>query len=146
MLAIIARFLDHAGYGYCKMDGTVGAADRTGIIETFAKYPEKLVFLMSTKVGGTGLNLTAANVVVIFDPDWNGSNDEQAVDRAYRLGQTRDVKIYRLVCTQTIEELMFQRQLYKRNLGNSAIYQSHERRYFEEKGRVSLIRGLVVVA
>lgn len=76
-----------------------------------------MFFLMSTKVGGTGLNLTAANVVVLFDPDWNGSNDQQAVDRVYRMGQTRPVRIYRLVAAETIEELMYQRQLWKLKVG-----------------------------
>ena len=65
------------------------------------------------RAGGVGLNLTGANVVIIFDPNWNPVHDLQAQDRAYRLGQVRDVKVYRLICSGTIEENIYLRQIYK---------------------------------
>ena len=73
----------------------------------------KNCLLLFCRAGGVGLNLTGANVVVIFDPNWNPTHDLQAQDRAYRLGQSRDVKVYRLVCSGTIEENIYLRQLYK---------------------------------
>jgi hypothetical protein len=76
--------------------------------------------------------LCAANVVVIFDPDWNGSNDAQAADRIYRIGQTRDTKIFRLIAAGTIEESMYMRQVYKIQLGNAAIHRSDEKRLFAD--------------
>ena len=81
------------------------------------------VFLayISTKAGGTGLNLQAANRVVIFDVNWNPTFDAQAQDRAYRLGQMREVRVYKLVSRGTIEELTLMRQLYKNKVTGSAI-------------------------
>ncbi len=93
MMDILGRFLSYLGFQFCRLDGSVAGEKRQAIIETFSNVASKFVFLISTKTGGTGLNLCAANVVVIFDPDWNGSNDAQAADRIYRIGQTRDTKI-----------------------------------------------------
>ncbi|KDE05890.1 hypothetical protein MVLG_03703 [Microbotryum lychnidis-dioicae p1A1 Lamole] len=81
---------------------------------------EAFCFLISTKAGGVGLNLTAANKVVIFDPNFNPSHDLQAMDRSYRFGQTREVNVYRLIGAGTIEEIMINRQQMKRGLANVA--------------------------
>ncbi len=132
MLDILGRFLSHLDFQFCRLDGSIAGDKRQAIIETFCKSLSKFVFLISTKTGGTGLNLCAANVVVIFDPDWNGSNDAQAADRVYRIGQTRDTKIFRLIAAGTIEESMYMRQVYKVQLGNAAIYRSDEKRLFVE--------------
>ncbi|KAJ7388197.1 hypothetical protein OS493_039292, partial [Desmophyllum pertusum] len=86
--------------------------------------------LISTKAGGLGLNFTGANVVIIFDPNWNPSSDLQAQDRAYRIGQRRDVSVYRLISSGTIEEMMYLRQVYKQQLANIAVGGTNERRYF----------------
>ena len=76
---------------------------------------------MTTKVGGFGLNLTGANRAVILDPDWNPANDNQAVDRCYRIGQTRDVIVYRLVSIGGIEEKIYRRQVYKKGMNLQTI-------------------------
>ena len=81
--------------------------------------------------GGLGLNLTSANRVVIFDPSWNPAHDLQAQDRAFRLGQHRDVHVYRLLGAGTLEELIYSRQLYKQQQSNMAVHGTRERRYFE---------------
>src|SRR5690606_13184973 len=93
--------------------------------------PDHFVFLISTKAGGLGLNLTAANIVVLFDSSWNPAFDVQAQDRAYRLGQRRDVDVYRLIATGTIEDKTYCRQLYKLQLSSEAFEGNREERYFE---------------
>ncbi|CAD6926263.1 unnamed protein product [Tilletia caries] len=80
--------------------------------------------------GGVGLNLTAANKVVIFDPHWNPAVDQQAQDRAYRIGQTRDVDVYRLVGSGSLEERVFRRQVHKQQLANLAYGGEKQERYF----------------
>ena len=78
-----------------------------------------------------GLNLISATVVVIFDPNWNPSHDMQAQDRAYRIGQRHDVKVYRLVSSNTVEEVVYQRQLYKQGQEGIALHKTEQKRYFE---------------
>ena len=85
---------------------------RQGLVDKFQKGDIE-VFLISTEAGGLGLNLTEANKVVIFDVSWNPSSDEQAQDRAFRIGQKRNVDVVRLVARGTIEELKYARQVYK---------------------------------
>lgn len=93
------------------MDGDVNLKVRMDLISQFNKNKSlKLhVFLLTTRVGGLGINLTAANRVIIFDPDWNPMVDVQATERALRIGQRRDVTIYRFVCEETIEERIYHR-------------------------------------
>ena len=79
------------------MDGTTSIGARQGLINKFNNSKDIFVFLLTTKVGGLGVNLTGANRVVIFDPDWNPSTDTQARERAWRIGQSKDVTIYRLL-------------------------------------------------
>jgi SNF2 family DNA or RNA helicase len=75
---------------------------------TFPLRPDIFVFLLSTRAGGLGINLTAADTVIFYDHDWNPSNDAQAMDRAHRLGQTRQVTVYRLITKGTIDERIVQ--------------------------------------
>jgi DNA excision repair protein ERCC-6 len=79
------------------------------MISSFNKDPEVFIFFLTTKTGGLGINLKSANKVVIFDPDWNPMVDMQATDRALRIGQKRDVIIYRLLIDDTVEEKIYQR-------------------------------------
>lgn len=89
------------------------------------------VFLISTRAGGVGLNLQSATNVVIFDPSWNPAHDCQAQDRAYRIGQTKDVQVYRLITLGTIEEMIYVRQIYKQQLSDTTLKGSNAPRYFE---------------
>ncbi|KAK0754625.1 SNF2 family N-terminal domain-containing protein [Schizothecium vesticola] len=94
-------------------------------------FSHSFVFLISTRAGGVGLNITSANKVVIFDPHWNPAYDQQAQDRAYRIGQVRDVDVFRLISAGTIEETVYARQIYKQQQANIAYTASKERRYFK---------------
>ncbi|EGO60327.1 hypothetical protein NEUTE1DRAFT_75276 [Neurospora tetrasperma FGSC 2508] len=109
-------------------------------------FSHSFVFLISTKAGGVGLNITSANKVVIFDPHWNPSYDLQAQDRAYRIGQIRDVDVFRLVSAGTIEEIVYARQIYKQQQANIGYNASNERRYFKgvqrDKNRKGELFGL----
>lgn len=100
-------------------------------MDDFNSNPSAFVFLISTKAGGLGLNITSANKVVIVDPNWNPAYDLQAQDRAYRLGQTRDVEVFRLISAGTIEEVVYARQVYKQQQANIGYNASVERRYFK---------------
>merc|ERR1719187_2984114 len=91
-------------------------AARQDHIEAFNDDPDRFVFLLSTRAGGLGLNLMAADTVIIFDSDWNPQCDLQAQDRAHRIGQTRPVMVYRLVTANTIDQRIVERASAKRKL------------------------------
>ncbi|XP_046695822.1 DNA excision repair protein ERCC-6-like [Silurus meridionalis] len=117
MLDIIERVLTNRKFCLLRVDGTITQlAERERRIALFQTDARYSVFLLTTQVGGVGLTLTAANRVVIFDPSWNPATDAQAVDRAYRIGQTHDVIIYRLITCGTVEEKIYRRQVFKDSL------------------------------
>lgn len=110
MLSIIEDYLIYKGYSYCRIDGETLIDQREKQIEEFTTDDtEKFVFLLSTRAGGLGINLATADTVIIFDSDWNPQVDLQAMDRAHRIGQKSEVKIYRLVAEDTVEEKMIER-------------------------------------
>lgn len=86
----------------------------------------QFLFMLSSKAGGCGLNLVGANRLVMFDPDWNPANDEQAMARVWRDGQTKPCYIYRMIATGSIEEKIFQRQTHKKALSNSVVDQEED--------------------
>ncbi|KAA8543382.1 hypothetical protein F0562_021123 [Nyssa sinensis] len=104
MLDILENFLIAGGYNYRRLDGLTPIKQRMALIDEFNGTDDVFIFILTTKVGGLGTNLTGANRVIIFDPDWNPSTDMQARERAWRIGQTRDVTVYRLITRGTIEE------------------------------------------
>ncbi|XP_066584948.1 DNA repair and recombination protein RAD54B-like isoform X2 [Prorops nasuta] len=107
---------------YFRLDGSTPAADRNKIIEQFNSNNNKhKIFLLSAKAGGVGLNLSGASRLVLFDSDWNPASDAQAMARIWRDGQKRDVYIYRLLTTGTIEEKIYQRQINKTNLSEAIV-------------------------
>ncbi|BAM42480.1 uncharacterized protein TOT_040000984 [Theileria orientalis strain Shintoku] len=103
------------------LHGKITINNRNKVIEAFRNEENIFVMLLTTKVGGIGLNLTVATRIVIYDPDWNPMTDLQARERSYRIGQTKQVTIYRLVTANTIEEKIYQRQLYKCYLTNKIL-------------------------
>ncbi|KAL3134837.1 hypothetical protein ABBQ32_007805 [Trebouxia sp. C0010 RCD-2024] len=131
MLDIIERMVIMIGYVYLRLDGSTKQQDRQTQVDQFNGSASVFLFLISTTAGGLGLNLTAANRVVIVDPSWNPAHDLQAQDRAFRIGQRRDVGVFRLVSTGTLEEMVYARQIYKQQAANTAIEGARERRYFE---------------
>lgn len=123
--------LDGTKYNFSYLDGGMSYEDRAKAVSEFNSDPNQFVFLISTRAGGVGLNITSANKVVVVDPNWNPAYDLQAQDRAYRIGQTRDVEVFRLVSAGTIEEIVYARQIYKQQQANIGYTASDERRYFK---------------
>ncbi|KAL2136355.1 hypothetical protein VTI74DRAFT_4187 [Chaetomium olivicolor] len=122
MLDIIEAFVQRLdNIKYLRMDGKTPIKERQSLVDQFNNDPDLDVFLLTTKVGGLGVNLTGANRVIIFDPDWNPSTDVQARERAWRLGQKREVTIYRLMTAGTIEEKIYHRQIFKQFLSNKVL-------------------------
>ncbi|KAI8951966.1 SNF2 family N-terminal domain-containing protein [Xylaria longipes] len=131
MLDILDKFvrgLDNVQY--LRMDGKTPIKMRQVLVDKFNKDPDIDLFLLTTKVGGLGVNLTGANRVIIYDPDWNPSTDVQARERAWRLGQKKDVTIYRLMTAGTIEEKIYHRQIFKQFLSNKVLKDPKHRTTF----------------
>jgi non-specific serine/threonine protein kinase len=121
MLALIKARLDHLGIKYDYFDGSTSAPDREKAIQSFQNNDEVRVFLISLKAGGVGLNLTAADYVYIVDPWWNPAVEQQAIDRTHRIGQTKNIFAYRMICRDTIEDKILQLQEKKRALAKDII-------------------------
>ena len=119
MLDIIKAWLDKSGIKYEYLTGKT--KDRQGAVERFNNDPTIPIFLISLKAGGTGLNLTGADYVIHYDPWWNPAVEDQATDRAYRIGQTKKVFVYRLITKNTVEEKIQKLKTIKRNLVDSVI-------------------------
>lgn len=133
MLDILENFMVASGYNYRRMDGNTPVRLRMALIDEFNNSADVFIFLLTTKVGGLGTNLTGANRVVIYDPDWNPSTDMQARERAWRIGQLREVTVYRLVTRGTIEEKVYHRQIYKHFLTNKILKNPQQRRFFKAR-------------
>lgn len=119
MLAIVKRHLDQRGIVYEYLDGQT--RNRKVPIDRFQNDPECGVFLISLKAGGLGLNLTAADYVFLLDPWWNPAVEAQAIDRAHRIGQTRQVFAYRLICHNTVEQKIAELQVKKKELADAIL-------------------------
>ena len=104
------------GWPVCRIDGSVHADDRADAIESFNTKKSHKLFLLSTRAGGLGINLTAADTVILFDSDWNPQQDLQAQDRAHRIGQTKPVIVYRLATKGTVEQTLLEKADGKRRL------------------------------
>ncbi|RDW79891.1 hypothetical protein BP6252_04529 [Coleophoma cylindrospora] len=147
MLEIMFR---NTSYNVSFLSGELSYEERQRVVDDFNSDPNQFVFLISTKAGGVGLNITSANKVVIMDPNWNPSYDLQAQDRAYRIGQLRDVEVFRLISVGTVEETVYARQIYKQQQANIGYTASLERRYFkgvqntkDQQGEIFGLRNLL---
>uniref|UniRef100_A0A5B7AP69 Chromatin-remodeling ATPase INO80 n=1 Tax=Davidia involucrata TaxID=16924 RepID=A0A5B7AP69_DAVIN len=109
MLNILEDYMNYRKYRYLRLDGSSTIMDRRDMVRDFQHRNDIFVFLLSTRAGGLGINLTAADTVIFYESDWNPTLDLQAMDRAHRLGQTKDVTVYRLICKETVEEKILQR-------------------------------------
>jgi len=121
MLALIKDKLKAEDIPFVYFDGSSSSAQREAAINTFQNDHDCRVFLISLKAGGIGLNLTAADYVYIVDPWWNPAVEQQAIDRTHRIGQTKNIFAYRLICKDTLEEKMLQLQEQKRALANELV-------------------------
>lgn len=146
LLKMLQMLFTQTTYNVSYLDGAMKYEDRAKTVTDFNSDPAQFVFLISTRAGGVGLNITSANKVVVVDPNWNPAYDLQAQDRAYRIGQARDVEVFRLVSAGTIEEIVYARQIYKQQQANIGYTASTERRYFkgvqENKDQKGEIFGL----
>ncbi|OJJ46975.1 hypothetical protein ASPZODRAFT_131891 [Penicilliopsis zonata CBS 506.65] len=131
LLKMLQMLFHHTSYNVSYLDGSMSYEERAQAVDDFNSDPQQFVFLISTRSGGVGLNITSANKVVVVDPNWNPSHDLQAQDRAYRIGQCRDVEVFRLISAGTIEEIVYARQIYKQQQANIGYNASSERRYFK---------------
>uniref|UniRef100_A0A7S3NMI7 Helicase n=1 Tax=Aureoumbra lagunensis TaxID=44058 RepID=A0A7S3NMI7_9STRA len=126
ILDIIEALMQVQGYNYVRFDGSTRQEERKNIIKKFTNEENIFIALVSAGAGGTGLNLQAANIVIQYDMNWNPASDQQSQDRACRIGQTRKVRIYRLLSIGTIEELKWMRQIYKRKMTAAGFTTSEE--------------------
>lgn len=127
MTSILDILMDYCylrGFQYSRLDGSMSYADRDENMTKFSKDPEVFIFLLSTRAGGLGINLTAADTVIIFDSDWNPQADLQAQDRCHRIGQTKPVVVYRLVTANTIDQRILERASAKRKLEQMVIHKN----------------------
>ncbi|KAF9351838.1 hypothetical protein BGX26_010223 [Mortierella sp. AD094] len=122
IMNIMEDFLHYRHYQYMRLDGSTKSDDRSALLKQFnAKDSPYFVFLLSTRAGGLGLNLQTADTVIIFDSDWNPHQDLQAQDRAHRIGQTKEVRIFRLVTEKSVEEHILARAQYKLEIDGKVI-------------------------
>ncbi|KAF5402100.1 DNA excision repair protein ERCC-6 [Paragonimus heterotremus] len=136
MLNLLERLVLSMGLTYLRMDGTTPVNQRASLIEQFSRSDQStscsvFAFLLTTRVGGLGINLTAASRVLIYDPDWNPTTDLQARERAWRIGQKQNVVIYQLLTNGTIEEKIYQRQIFKQFLTNRILKNPRQQRFFK---------------
>lgn len=124
VLDILEDYCVFRGHKYCRIDGSTAHEDRIAAIDEYNKPgSEKFIFLLTTRAGGLGINLTTADIVVLYDSDWNPQADLQAMDRAHRIGQTKQVVVFRFVTENAIEEKVLERAAQKLRLDQLVIQQ-----------------------
>ena len=121
MLDLLSEYMDFSGFKHEMLTGKVRGNERQKAIDRFNTEKDSFAFLLSTRAGGVGINLTAADTCIIFDSDWNPQNDVQAQARCHRIGQTKDVRIYRLITSRTFEQEMFDRASKKLGLEQAVL-------------------------
>lgn len=127
MLDILEDYAVFRGWGYCRIDGQTDHADRIRSIDAYNEPgSDKFLFLLTTRAGGLGINLTSADIVVLYDSDWNPQADLQAMDRAHRIGQKKQVKVFRFVTENAIEEKIIERASQKLRLDQLVIQQGRQ--------------------
>ena len=132
MLNLVETMLRQFKFRFMRLDGSTPVGRREGIVQTFNSDESIFAMVLTTRTGGVGISLTAANRVVLIDPDWNPQTDVQARERAWRLGQKRDVTIFRLITRGTIEEKIYQRQIFKLLLSNRILDNPQQKALFSK--------------
>ncbi|KAH9179701.1 SNF2 family N-terminal domain-containing protein [Lactarius sanguifluus] len=127
MLDILEDYCLFRGYKYCRIDGGTAHEDRIAAIDEYNRPgSERFIFLLTTRAGGLGINLTSADIVVLYDSDWNPQADLQAMDRAHRIGQTKQVYVFRFITEESVEERMLERGAQKLRLDQLVIQQGRQ--------------------
>ncbi|XP_054722596.1 helicase domino-like [Uloborus diversus] len=142
MLDILEQFLNYHGHTYLRLDGLTKVEQRQALMERFNADKRIFCFILSTRSGGIGVNLTGADTVIFYDSDWNPTMDAQAQDRCHRIGQTRDVHIYRLISEKTVEENILKKANQKRILGDLAIEGGNFTTAFFKKNTIHELFGI----
>ena len=132
MLDFLQQLMGMLELDYFRIDGATNAGQRQNAIDRF-NAGERFACLLTTKVGGIGVNLIGADRVIIVDPDWNPATDLQALERAWRIGQTRNVCVYRLITAGTIEEKIYKKQIFKQYLSNKILQSPDQKRIFKRQ-------------
>ncbi|XP_052078522.1 chromatin-remodeling complex ATPase chain isw-1-like isoform X2 [Mytilus californianus] len=144
MMDILEDYVFWQGYEFCRLDGSTAHSERTEAINEFNKKDsKKFIFLLSTRAGGLGINLATADIVIFYDSDWNPQSDLQAMDRAHRIGQTKQVQIFRFITENTVEERIIERAEMKLRLDRIVIQQGrlqHDSRKLDKKNMLSMIQ------
>ncbi|CAM0136011.1 ATP-dependent DNA helicase Snf21 [Umbelopsis sp. WA50703] len=144
IMNIMEDFLHYRGYNYLRLDGSTKADDRSSLLHVFnAPDSPYFVFLLSTRAGGLGLNLQSADTVIIFDSDWNPHQDLQAQDRAHRIGQTKEVRIFRLITEKSVEEMILARANYKLDIDGKVIQAGKFDNRSTDEDREAFLRSLL---
>lgn len=125
MLDILMDYCHFRDFNFSRLDGSMSYSEREKNMHNFNTDPDVFIFLVSTRAGGLGINLTAADTVIIYDSDWNPQSDLQAQDRCHRIGQTKPVVVYRLVTANTIDQKIVERAAAKRKLEKLIIHKNH---------------------
>mgnify|MGYP001188190631 CR=1 FL=1 len=124
MLDILEKEWQNYPWAHIRLDGSTPTRQRQAKVDLFQQDPSQFLFMISTKAGGAGLNLTAADTVIFYDHDWNPANDLQAQDRAYRIGQKNTVSIHKLISKGTLEESVVSRQKLKTEVAQNILSNS----------------------
>ena len=132
MLDIIEALMTQRRWRYARIDGDTPATARQATADEFNANSKVFCIICTTRTGGVGMSFVGADRVVLYDPDWNPQTDAQARERAWRLGQTRPVTVYRFVCAGTIEEKIYHRQIFKQALTNKILQDPKQRRLFSQ--------------
>ncbi|KAL0248477.1 hypothetical protein GEMRC1_003713 [Eukaryota sp. GEM-RC1] len=130
--AYLCDYLSGQGLSHLLMTGSTPVKRRLPLVDQFQDDPSIFAFVLTTRVGGLGFNLQAATRVVIVSPDWNPKIDQQSKERSWRMGQTKEVEIYRMICAGTIEERILHRQIFKNYLISRILSNPAQRRFFSK--------------
>ncbi|KAG7890527.1 hypothetical protein KL905_004075 [Ogataea polymorpha] len=138
MLDILEDYCSFRGFEYCRIDGQTDHVDRIRAIDEYsAPDSKKFIFLLTTRAGGLGINLTSADIVFLYDSDWNPQADLQAMDRAHRIGQTKQVQVFRFVTQKAIEEKVLERASQKLRLDQLVIQQGRQMNVQQDKTKAN---------
>ncbi|KAM0712126.1 hypothetical protein Q7P37_011220 [Cladosporium fusiforme] len=144
VLDIMEDYSVFRGYQYCRIDGSTAHEDRIAAIDEYNKEgSEKFLFLLTTRAGGLGINLTSADIVVLFDSDWNPQADLQAMDRAHRIGQKKQVQVFRMVTEDAIEEKVLERAAQKLRLDQLVIQQGRAQQQTKQNSSKDELLGMI---
>lgn len=132
MLEIIEVWMTHEKYTFLKIDASTACASRLDVITKYNNDTNIFALLLTVGIGGTGLNITGADRVLSYDPDWNPTNGARARERAWRIGQERDVAVYRLVVAGTIEDTIYRREIQKQMLSQRVLSEPGQQQIFKK--------------